>query len=391
METTRTTPIVIHHIDHSKYPIKFSFISNDEKEEGSEKEFCNDPGKQKDDPSSCSAISIDNSEEVEFIDDENEESDNTVTDDDGAITKEVGGNTGKRRGVATKERLKSIGTERRFLLDLQMKAMTGDKSHWLSHKQRPWEDYFQDLLAWKEQFNTFSIPRIPGGKFILARWAVKQRLFYKMRTDGRRVKGGIITQERIDKLNAIGFPWTLGGNNKDNGLKSNDPGIWNMRFNQLKNYCKSYGTCNVPVNWEENTALSHWVVNMRRKHIAMLNGKGQKSLTEERVYMLNQINFVWRPQPKEYTWLERFNHVKVFHSKHGHCDVPPDYYLDTNLCFWVRSQRWLKLEGGLSKKRVTMLETLGFKWEEDDADKNRIEEAVKKSSGSLQRFAITKL
>lgn len=56
--------------------------------------------------------------------------------------------------------------------------------------------------------------------------------------------------------------------------------------------------------------------------------------------------------------------------------MPPNYFLDSNLCFWVRSQQWLKAEGDLSIERVVAkLEKFGFRWEEDRTSsiKNRVE------------------
>jgi hypothetical protein len=215
-------------------------------------------------------------------------------------------------------------------------------------------------VAWKNEFNTFTIPRMKGECFDLSRWADQERVSYRAE------------KSKVKKLNDIGFPWKLDSyyHNRRTERKS-----WNSRFNELKEYYTKYGHSKVPLNWEPNTALSHWVVNMRRKRPLMLNGRRQTMLTEKRVRQLNGLDFLWRPTPVEYKWSERFHHLKVFRAKYGHCNVPPDYFLDANLCFWVRSQRWLKAEGGLSKEKV---EKLGLCWEEDASFKNHVESVVSK-------------
>ena len=60
-----------------------------------------------------------------------------------------------------------------------------------------------------------------------------------------------LSQERMDKLNEIGFTWRLITNTKVG---------WEERFAQLVEYRARFGNCNVPQHWKENVPLGRWVM-----------------------------------------------------------------------------------------------------------------------------------
>ena len=80
-----------------------------------------------------------------------------------------------------------------------------------------------------------------------------------------------ITQERIDRLNAIGFVW--------------DPNeqAWAERYDELQTYKNEHGNCNVPQGWPENKQLDLWVSAQRKQKTEFDNG-GRKAnaITQER-------------------------------------------------------------------------------------------------------------
>jgi hypothetical protein len=57
-----------------------------------------------------------------------------------------------------------------------------------------------------------------------------------------------LTQERIDRLNKLGFEWDV--------AKKVVP--WEERFNEIVAYKEKYGNTNVPRNWKENPSLGEW-------------------------------------------------------------------------------------------------------------------------------------
>lgn len=74
---------------------------------------------------------------------------------------------------------------------------------------------------------------------------------------------GMDDENRIAKLNEIGFSWTVRGGGKKAKLEptpedKTKPLSWNERFEQLKAYKEENGDCLVPNNYEPNKKLGIW-------------------------------------------------------------------------------------------------------------------------------------
>ena len=98
-------------------------------------------------------------------------------------------------------------------------------------------------------------------------WVNHQRTSYKKNE---------APQDRIDRLNGIGFKWTL-------GRGTHLPILWETRFNELKQYRLRH--LGFPSN---KTVLGRWVATQRRAHKA---GK----LNRERTDKLKEIWFNFNP------------------------------------------------------------------------------------------------
>ena len=85
-------------------------------------------------------------------------------------------------------------------------------------------------------------------------------------------------------------------------------------------------------------------------------------LTENRINQLNEIGFCWNVQ--EEAWMEHYKKLVDFKKEFGHAIVPPNYKVDPSLARWVLYQRPNKKH--LSKKRVALLDRLGFDWKESN-------------------------
>ncbi|GFH61788.1 hypothetical protein CTEN210_18264 [Chaetoceros tenuissimus] len=142
-------------------------------------------------------------------------------------------------------------------------------------------------------------------------------------------------------LNDIGFNWTAPP--KDYIV------LWNEKFEQLKLYKSKHGDCNVPKIYEENQSLGRWVHTQRQTY-------KQLKLSEERINMLNDIGFTWTDSFHS-IWLDKFEELKMYKSKHGHCNVKRS---DPNqpLANWVKTQRCRDI----SEERKNMLNEIGFIW-----------------------------
>jgi len=206
----------------------------------------------------------------------------------------------------------------------------------------------------------------------LAGWVSKQR------TDRRQ---GTLLTEREARLNQIGFDWDP------------DANAWQLRFDELVEYHRQHGHCNVPHLWEINRALGGWVAIQRRFraqgrlkaerlktlesigfacHLWMNTGRnGSRScavsarsvgtatcpamgtepqvghvgehaavtpaegaVEEEKIQRLDELGLRWDPIRED--WEQMFEALLAFKSTHGHCLVPDKRKEANGLSAWWR-------------------------------------------------------
>jgi len=193
-----------------------------------------------------------------------------------------------------------------------------------------WEERFGELEAFKKRFGHCNVAQDYDANPQLGVWVNAQRNFFRNQTLGAA---------RIQRLQAIGFDW--------------DPNetYWQMMFDQLREFKKREGHCDVPAKYRPNKDLAGWVVRLRVSHDA---GK----LAPEKVLRLEGIGFEWSPLDAQ--WDQKLGELKSFKRREGHCRVPQRYPNNPQLAGWVREQRGNK--DGLAKERIEKLESIGFEW-----------------------------
>jgi len=92
-----------------------------------------------------------------------------------------------------------------------------------------------------------------------------------------------MTEDRIHRLEAIGFKWTL-PSSTDRSKNSFDE-----RIEDLKRFKEKHGHCDVSQSSKEYTSLANWSNNMRSAY----KGKGKTKMTEDRIHRLEAIGFKW--------------------------------------------------------------------------------------------------
>jgi hypothetical protein len=127
-----------------------------------------------------------------------------------------------------------------------------------------WEEKFAELLAYKEINGHCNVPRHCKNQG-LGGWVTTQRTVRKT---------GLLSEERIQRLNQIGFVWDI--------LDAS----WEEKFAELLAYKEINGHCKVPVKGSEHPQLGSWV---DRQRLYRKEGK----LSEERIQRLDEIGFVW--------------------------------------------------------------------------------------------------
>lgn len=80
----------------------------------------------------------------------------------------------------------------------------------------------------------------------------KTRDNYRFLKEGKKSR---LKQEQIQQLESIGFQWFVG---KGKGLRT-----WEMYFRDLLKFKEKHGHYNVPLNYEDNSALATWAHQQR--------------------------------------------------------------------------------------------------------------------------------
>jgi len=137
---------------------------------------------------------------------------------------------------------------------------------WQLKKRGTWEETFALLEDFKAEYGHFE----PHPKD-------QSKLYQFVNITRYHKNNGELSEDRIAKLNAIGFPWD-GSNTRD--------AKWRNRFEELLQYKKANGHCNVPSGWSENKQLANWVYQQRQ-----LQRKGQ--LESDRMCKLEESGFSW--------------------------------------------------------------------------------------------------
>jgi hypothetical protein len=208
-----------------------------------------------------------------------------------------------------------------------------------------WLTRYDELVKFKREFGNCNVPVVYKPNPQLGDWVQNQR---------RHFKNNYLSEDRIAKLNQIGFVWKI--------LED----AWLTRYNELLEYKRTFGDCNVTFRYKQNPQLGQWVRGQR------WNFKN-KALSENRVAKLNQIGFLWKikraqdqsKRPKqennkrESSWLAYYNELVQFKRQFGNCSVP---HATNGLGSWVCDQRKYYRNKTLSPGRIAKLNEIGFNW-----------------------------
>lgn len=150
--------------------------------------------------------------------------------------------------------------------------------------------------------------------------------------------------------------------------KGGEGGSWERRFNELLEFKRTHGHCEVPQSYAENTSLGTWVNKQRMEQKNRIDGKNS-SLNDARLERLESIGFRWAKRKGQASWDEKFMELLAYKAKHGNCHVPTKYRGNTALGRWVSTQRadYKKYQEGESKcsmnaDKIQRLESIGFAW-----------------------------
>ncbi|KAL7449025.1 hypothetical protein ACHAWC_001131 [Mediolabrus comicus] len=89
-------------------------------------------------------------------------------------------------------------------------------------------------------------------------------------------------------------------------------------------------------------------------------------MTQEKIDQLEEIGFVWNVRQGRTPWTTRFEELKQYKERYGHCNVSKEWMENQKLAAWVTKQKsQYKLytsgkECNLTEEKVEKLSELGF-------------------------------
>lgn len=127
-----------------------------------------------------------------------------------------------------------------------------------------WETRYAELGDYVKEHANADVPSSYAPNRPLGNWVKMQRKNYKL---------GKLSDERTERLKIHDFKF---------GIRSQD--IWEDRFNELVDYAKDHGDCDVPTSYEANLPLGRWVSAQRGAY-------KKKELSSYRVERLRACGF----------------------------------------------------------------------------------------------------
>ena len=243
-------------------------------------------------------------------------------------------------------------------------------------RRSTWTGKFQLLCAFQLENGHCQVPHsLVVDSVHLGFWVRRQRRFYKNYMEGKNDDSALITEERIARLNAVGFEWEeiLEDKTKCDA--------WQRKFQLLCAFQKENGHCQVPrLLVVDSVNLGSWVRRQRRFYNQYMEGKTDQCdlITKERIAQLNAIGFEWKEIVEtavdEDKWQHSYQLLCAFQQENGHCRVPQNHVVGTEkLGLWVRSQRCMYKNSmerkedetpsiTITEAQITKLNAIGFEW-----------------------------
>ena len=212
------------------------------------------------------------------------------------------------------------------------------------NRRATWEERYKELEKYKAEYGHCVVPKKYGP---LGSWVRSQRHIMKDNDDESFEDGGLLSQDRIDKLNKLGFIWDVYAYQ------------WDETYRELLQYKEEHNHTNVPMSYGE---LGLWVFNQRNNYNSYMKGK-QSGMTPSRIQLLESIGFEFDLGKKilsaaDERWQMRLNELKEYKEKKGTLRV--DRSDNASLYNWCQHQKARIRKSSLKKERLDALIDIGF-------------------------------
>lgn len=156
---------------------------------------------------------------------------------------------------------------------------------------------------------------------------------------------------------------------------------WNEMYEKAKEYYEEYGT----LIGVRDKKLNNWLQGQKQ---AFMHKKTYAPLSEEKIKLLEAIGIVWDMKEKQaYDASCMFDLAKQYYEEHGNLLLPYKYTVDgKNLAGWIQDKRKAYKNGKLSNDQIEKLESIGMIWIVNEYKWNNMYDQAKeyyKEHGSL--------
>lgn len=242
----------------------------------------------------------------------------------------------------------------------QVRRLNEFNFDWRTRQEREdnqWNTQLEKVKAYKQQYSDTQVPANYTADPSLGGWVATQRDLYKKHR---------LRPDRLEKLEEIGFLWSIKKSSAETRNTHHADAIWKEMYDRLKEFRDAVGHCIVPRSYPDQS-LQNWVLNQRRQYRL-------DSIRPERKKLLDEIDFVWRVDVydaksslHQQHFDNMFGRLVAFKNTHGHTQVPFRYPEDPQLAQWVFCQRKSHHALQLEAKRKQRLDDIGFWWGQDPA------------------------
>lgn len=245
---------------------------------------------------------------------------------------------------------------------------------WNHRLEAAWEKGFASAQKYRTEHGDLLVPVRYRDKndFALGEWIVYNR---------QRYLGGNLTQNRIERLEAIGM------------VRSTSNDLWEQNYAAATQYYLEHGDLEVPIKYETPSGfgLGVWLGAQRAAHKA-------GELPQEQVERLDALGMDWTNR-NDRKWMSLYDVAAAYYHEHGNLNVPSEYVTPDGVLLgkWVARQRYAYLNPDRSSARVTperkaLLDKLGMVWEKYDPWQERYDLALayKTEHGDLEIPSVYK-
>lgn len=213
-----------------------------------------------------------------------------------------------------------------------------------------WDIYYKEAFDYYREHGHLRIPRkyVTESGLTLGSWLQTQR-----RVRSGKISG-ILTEEQIDRLNAIGMVW-----------EDRSEQHFNKGYAELVHYYNTYGNVDVKARYvtEEGYALGKWVSSLRQKY----KRPEENGLSKEQIEKLNALGMIW--DNNTYRFECFYQAAANYYQKYGSLKMPSDYITEDGVCLgtWIQNLRQHaknpQMAGAaLTGTQIQRLNAIGMEW-----------------------------